>query len=549
MTFDDIVDAICDDLNLTSTSAKARVGRKVNKHCRVITSSVGVQVARPVVGIEATTTEGIQTLTFEGIERIDRIIYDGDGRVKPLVELSLDEIRNATPGTDRPTAYAIEWMGPGRVRVRFNNLPQDEFTFKADGLETAEELSGAQEPQFSRDFHDILIDAVEADELQKSEKALSDRKLASAAKRLTELRYFIATKNALRAPGQLASTGFGGGSNGAGSPGGISYEQTGLITFNRGTSAPFTVSNAAAAVVTNLDADKVDGLHASEIVDAAVAEAVPLAVAEALASVPSVSEIVDSQIAAAAAIQWSKISKTGSSLADLTTRSAADLSSGTLPDARFPSTLPAASGVNLTNLNASALASGTVGQARLGTGTGTVNKLLRGNNTWGDAPGITTDGASRIQQVAFAATQSASSDVNTLDDYEEGDWTPTLTAATGSGITYSAQTGRYIKVGKLVTVTAAIAVSSLGTASGALNLGGLPFTTSANGSVLWYGGVQFWTSATALISISIITLASSNAAALDRTTAAATTGATNLTAAELGASGILRFTFQYEAAN
>jgi len=38
---------------------------------------------------------------------------------------------------------------------------------------------------------------------------------------------------------------------------------------------------------------------------------------------------------AAAAIDWSKISKTGSSLADLTTRSASDLSSGTLPAARF----------------------------------------------------------------------------------------------------------------------------------------------------------------------------------------------------------------------
>jgi hypothetical protein len=45
--------------------------------------------------------------------------------------------------------------------------------------------------------------------------------------------------------------------------------------------------------------------------------------------------------------------------------SAADLTSGTIPDARFPATLPAASGVNLTSLNASALASGTVADARL----------------------------------------------------------------------------------------------------------------------------------------------------------------------------------------
>lgn len=62
---------------------------------------------------------------------------------------------------------------------------------------------------------------------------------------------------------------------------------------------------------------------------------------------------------------FAQIDKTTSSLADLTTRSASDLSSGTLPDARFPATLPAASGVNLTALNASNLASGTVPLARL----------------------------------------------------------------------------------------------------------------------------------------------------------------------------------------
>lgn len=50
-------------------------------------------------------------------------------------------------------------------------------------------------------------------------------------------------------------------------------------------------------------------------------------------------------------IPWASVSKTGSSLADLATRSAGDLTSGTLPDARFPATLPATSGTNLTNLD------------------------------------------------------------------------------------------------------------------------------------------------------------------------------------------------------
>jgi hypothetical protein len=61
---------------------------------------------------------------------------------------------------------------------------------------------------------------------------------------------------------------------------------------------------------------------------------------------------------------WRTLLHSGSSLADLATRSASDLSSGTLPDARFPATLPAASGANLTALNATQLTSGTVPDAR-----------------------------------------------------------------------------------------------------------------------------------------------------------------------------------------
>lgn len=49
---------------------------------------------------------------------------------------------------------------------------------------------------------------------------------------------------------------------------------------------------------------------------------------------------------------------------DLTALSASNLTSGTIPDARFPSTLPAISGANLTNLDASDLASGTIPDAR-----------------------------------------------------------------------------------------------------------------------------------------------------------------------------------------
>jgi hypothetical protein len=79
--------------------------------------------------------------------------------------------------------------------------------------------------------------------------------------------------------------------------------------------------------------------------------------------------ILNTHIGGGAAIDWSKINKAGSSFADFTTRSATDISSGTLPDGRFPATLPAASGINLTALTASNIASGSLALDRLTLGT------------------------------------------------------------------------------------------------------------------------------------------------------------------------------------
>jgi len=81
--------------------------------------------------------------------------------------------------------------------------------------------------------------------------------------------------------------------------------------------------------------------------------------------------------------------------------------------------------------------------------------------------------------IAFPATQSASSDANTLDDYEEGSWTPTFTATTApTGVTYTTRIGRYTKIGNSVTVWGMIELSSKG--SGGANevrITDLPFTS------------------------------------------------------------------------
>jgi hypothetical protein len=66
---------------------------------------------------------------------------------------------------------------------------------------------------------------------------------------------------------------------------------------------------------------------------------------------------------------------------------------------------------------------------------------------------------------------------NTLDDYEEGTWTPAL-ANIGTG-TYTHQVGRYTKIGNLVTASVHIDINVLGTASGSVDITNLPFTASA----------------------------------------------------------------------
>jgi hypothetical protein len=61
---------------------------------------------------------------------------------------------------------------------------------------------------------------------------------------------------------------------------------------------------------------------------------------------------------------------------------------------------------------------------------------------------------------------------NALDDYEEGTWTPVYTL--GGSVTYTTQQGRYVKVGRLVTISAYIVVNTVSSPTGTLEIN-LPF--------------------------------------------------------------------------
>ena len=79
-------------------------------------------------------------------------------------------------------------------------------------------------------------------------------------------------------------------------------------------------------------------------------------------------------------------------------------------------------------------------------------------------------------QIVFPATQSASANANTLDDYEEGTWTPSFTC-TGT-ITTQSGSGRYTKVGDTVILTGTVTVAVWGSVSGSVTVNGMPFTTA-----------------------------------------------------------------------
>jgi hypothetical protein len=101
---------------------------------------------------------------------------------------------------------------------------------------------------------------------------------------------------------------------------------------------------------------------------------------------------------------------------------------------------------------------------------------------------------SGLQGIKFQASQSASTDANTLDDYEEGTWTPALTFSGGTtGITYSQQVGTYVKFGRLVWLNCRVALTAKGSSSGSARITGLPYATTGGNSgneiivgAVWY---------------------------------------------------------------
>lgn len=80
-------------------------------------------------------------------------------------------------------------------------------------------------------------------------------------------------------------------------------------------------------------------------------------------------------------------------------------------------------------------------------------------------------------QIKFPATQNASADANTLDDYEEGTWTPADNS--GASLSIAANYAKYTKVGRQVTLNAQISYPATGSGASA-SMSGMPFAPANN---------------------------------------------------------------------
>jgi|9_EtaG_2_1085328.scaffolds.fasta_scaffold64771_1 hypothetical protein len=84
---------------------------------------------------------------------------------------------------------------------------------------------------------------------------------------------------------------------------------------------------------------------------------------------------------------------------------------------------------------------------------------------------------------------TSNTDGNTIDDYEEGTWTGTLTGGSSNPSSTITATGYYTKIGRLVNVTIDFNNSNNSGASGTVIITGIPFTPGTGSDTAGTGNV------------------------------------------------------------
>ena len=108
-----------------------------------------------------------------------------------------------------------------------------------------------------------------------------------------------------------------------------------------------------------------------------------------------------------------------------------------------------------------------------------------GTGSEGNVPQLNASGKIPSQLMSTGIHLGGTDAANLLDDYEEGTWTISVTDGTNAMTMFPGgwDTGYYVKVGKMVTVTGYVRTSSVGSASGDIKITGLPFSSDTGNTI------------------------------------------------------------------
>jgi hypothetical protein len=165
MTFTEIVTAVQNDLNLTSSASTTRVGQWVNRGYKRLASDFGIRTIEEQLGVVANTVVGNRNMLWDattttptvGVEKILALYDTTVTPYRPIIEVSVDELRNSVISTDPVQRYAVLSMGSAGVVLFLDCIPATIYPLTADILANLATLSGSQVPAFTEDYHDLLV--------------------------------------------------------------------------------------------------------------------------------------------------------------------------------------------------------------------------------------------------------------------------------------------------------------------------------------------------------------------------------------------------------
>ena len=187
-----------------------------------------------------------------------------------------------------------------------------------------------------------------------------------------------------------------------------------------------------------------------------------------------------------------------------------------------------------------------------GAGTVVDESIARFNGTTGAAvqgysslsPTVSDAGIITLTSGAlqFPASAIASSNENTLDDYERGLWQPSVTFGGNSvDVAYAAtRYGYYTKIGNQVSIWGRLELTNKGSSTGQLKITGLPFDP-ANSAPISAGGYLSQLTFSGPITI----LIAAGGTSLDFYETASNAGATTMTQADVNNTAVIGWTGTY----